>query len=216
MNRISQIYLIAFLAMLSACVPPEQPLEVSAPQKQADNRTIAEATAASPSDDAVDVTLDKAADNQSTSQQATITNKIAPVTDAEQPQQIAQAENAPTVKTDVKTDVKPEVKTEVKIVEKTEETTEPEPEPYNPIILIGNSQASIRATLGAEDLSFSNGSMTIAHYRQDSCMMLVFVTEADIISHIDLRDLEIGKPLDEVACYRELGEKKGAMRDAQQ
>ena len=217
MTRLSYLYLIAILATLGACVPPEQPLVITAPQQEVTNTKSVQQTDAAPAI-ASDAPLDDNAPARQTlapsdNETAQIQSPSAAASNAVTDAIIDEETTAP--------DITPKAIPETTQAEsapaqlpkpepKPEPEPEPEPEPFNPIILIGSSQASIRATFGTEDLSFSNGSMTIAHYRQDSCMMLVFFNEADIISHIDVRDLEIGKPLDEAACYRELGAKKEA------
>ena len=222
MTRLSYLYLIAILATLGACVPPEQPLEITAPQQEVTDTKSVQQTDAAPAI-ASDAPLDDKDDNAparqtlapSDNETAQIQSPSAAASDAVTDAIIDEETTAPNITPDITPKAIPET-TQAESAPaqlpkpESKPEPEPEPEPFNPIILIGSSQASIRATFGTEDLSFSNGSMTIAQYRQDSCMMLVFFNEADIISHIDVRDLEIGKPLDEAACYRELGAKKEA------
>ena len=95
---------------------------------------------------------------------------------------------------------------------KEEPAPPPPPPPYDPVTLIGESLQDVQSLFGTADLRFENGGLTISHYRQDDCIMLVFSqkTDAALITHIDLRASQLGTALDTAACHQELGLKKHA------
>lgn len=84
----------------------------------------------------------------------------------------------------------------------------PLPDPFDPVVLIGASPASLQATLGQYDHSFDNSGMSIHHYRQEACLMLVFINQANEITHIDLRHGIVNQQVDIAACQQELGVRK--------
>ena len=95
---------------------------------------------------------------------------------------------------------------------KEEPAPPPPPPPYDPVTLIGESLQDVQSLFGTADLRFENGGLTISHYRQDDCIMLVFSqkTDAALITHIDLRASQLGTALDTPACHQALGLKKHA------
>ena len=95
---------------------------------------------------------------------------------------------------------------------KEEPAPPPPPPPYDPVTLIGESLQDVQSLFGTADLRFENGGLTISHYRQDECIMLVFSqkTDAALITHIDLRASQLGTALDTPACHQALGLKKHA------
>ena len=95
---------------------------------------------------------------------------------------------------------------------KEEPAPPPPPPPYDPVTLIGDSLQDVQSLFGAADLRFENGGLTISHYRQEECIMLVFSqkTDAALITHIDLRASQLGTALDTSACHQALGVKKHA------
>ena len=68
----------------------------------------------------------------------------------------------------------------------------------------------LQALFGKADLTFDNGSLRISHYRQESCVLMVFSQNTDkgLITHIDMRAPRLGTMLDEAACHNALGAKK--------
>ena len=84
------------------------------------------------------------------------------------------------------------------------------PPPYDPAGLIGQTQMQLQALFGKADLTFDNGSLRISHYRQESCVLMVFSQNTDegLITHIDMRAPRLGTMLDEAACHNALGAKK--------
>lgn len=88
----------------------------------------------------------------------------------------------------------------------------PLPDPFDPVVLIGASPASLQATLGQHDHSFDNSGMSIHHYRQDACLMLVFINQANEITHIDLRHGIVNQQVDIAACHQELGARKESVK----
>ena len=88
----------------------------------------------------------------------------------------------------------------------------PLPDPFDPVVLIGASPASLQATLGQHDHSFDNSGMSIHHYRQDACLMLVFINQANEITHIDLRHGIVNQQVDIAACHQELGVRKESVK----
>ena len=95
---------------------------------------------------------------------------------------------------------------------KEEPAPPPPPPPYDPVTLIGESLQDVQSLFGTADLRFENGGLTISHYRQDDCIMLVFSqkTDAALITHIDLRASQLGTALDTAVCHQALGLKKHA------
>lgn len=95
---------------------------------------------------------------------------------------------------------------------KEEPAPPPPPPPYDPVTLIGESLQEAQSLFGTADLRFENGGLTISHYRQDDCIMLIFSqkTDAALITHIDLRASQLGTALDTPACHQALGLKKHA------
>ena len=87
----------------------------------------------------------------------------------------------------------------------------PLPDPYDPAELIGASSASLAATLGRYDHSFDNSGINVHHYRQDTCLMLVFINDADEVTHIDLRHNLVNQKVDITACHQALGARKAAL-----
>ena len=88
----------------------------------------------------------------------------------------------------------------------------PLPEPFDPVVLIGASPASLQATLGRHDHSFDNSGFSVRHYRQEACLMLVFVNQADEITHIDLRHGIVNQQVDIAACHQDLGARKDSVQ----
>ena len=88
----------------------------------------------------------------------------------------------------------------------------PPPPPYDPVTLIGKSVREAQSLFGTADLRFENGGLTISHYRQDDCIMLIFSqkTDAALITHVDLRASQLGMALDTPVCHQALGLKKHA------
>ena len=95
---------------------------------------------------------------------------------------------------------------------KEEPAPPPPPPPYDPVTLIGESLQGVQSLFGTADLRFENGGLTISHYRQEECIMLVFSqnTDSALITHIDLRASQLGTALDTSACHQALGVKKHA------
>lgn len=95
---------------------------------------------------------------------------------------------------------------------KEEPAPPPPPPPYDPVTLIGESLQGVQSLFGTADLRFENGGLTISHYRQKECIMLVFSqnTDSALITHIDLRASQLGTALDTPACHQALGLKKHA------
>ena len=95
---------------------------------------------------------------------------------------------------------------------KEEPAPPPPPPPYDPVTLIGESLQEAQSLFGTADLRFENGGLTISHYRQDDCIMLIFSqkTDAALITHVDLRASQLGTALDTPACHQALGLKKHA------
>ena len=91
-----------------------------------------------------------------------------------------------------------------------QEAPAPPPPPYDPAGLIGQTQTQLQALFGKADLTFDNGSLRISHYRQESCVLMVFSQNTDkgLITHIDMRAPRLGTMLDEAACHNALGAKK--------
>ena len=96
------------------------------------------------------------------------------------------------------------------IVAPQEAPAPPPPPPYDPAGLIGQTQTQLQALFGKADLTFDNGSLRISHYRQESCVLMVFSQNTDkgLITHIDMRAPRLGTMLDEAACHNALGAKK--------
>jgi len=88
----------------------------------------------------------------------------------------------------------------------------PLPDPFDPIVLIGASPSDLQATLGRYDHSFDNSGMSVHHYRQEGCLLLVFINQADEIAHIDLRHQLVNQDVDIAACHQELGLRKDAVK----
>lgn len=101
------------------------------------------------------------------------------------------------------------------MIEIVEEPVAPPPpplaDPYDPAILIGASPARLAATLGRHDHSFDNSGMSVHHYRQEACLMLVFINDADEVTHIDLRHNLVNQKVDITACHQALGARKAAL-----
>ena len=88
----------------------------------------------------------------------------------------------------------------------------PLPDPFDPIVLIGASPSYLQATLGRYDHSFDNSGMSVHHYRQEGCLLLVFINQANEIAHIDLRHQLVNQDVDIDACHQELGVRKDAVK----
>ena len=88
----------------------------------------------------------------------------------------------------------------------------PLPDPFDPIVLIGASPSYLQATLGRYDHSFDNSGMSVHHYRQEGCLLLVFINQANEIAHIDLRHQLVNQDVDIDACHQELGMRKDGVK----
>ena len=190
MNLVTKLGLISVVTLMAACAPVEQKPLITAPTELEiiETKPITEEVVQTPVDAPVDAPVEEV-----------ITDNIdeAPL-----------KEMAEEVVADAVEEV---IATPIETAKQEAPPPAPLPDPYDPAILIGASPAKLQATLGRQDYSFDNSGMSIHHYRQDTCLLLVFINQADEITHIDLRHQLVNQTIDITACYQELGMRKDAV-----
>ena len=185
MNIFTKYGLITAVLVLAACAPVEQKPVITAPPKP--EPTTLEIIEIKP--------------------QAPISEEVVEEVPKEMTEEVV--EEAPE---EVLEEIAEEISEAIKEpVAQAQPAPAPLPDPYDPAELIGASSASLAATLGRHDHSFDNSGMNVHHYRQDTCLMLVFINDADEVTHIDLRHNLVNQEVDITACHHALGARKAAL-----
>ena len=190
---------LSIIAFLAACAPVEPKPVVTAPLPKAPQETTQKTAEQTPAKDIEPV------------ETVPDTQAVEKLAEEELPEEELPVEELPVE--NVAGDNTGEI-TDPIIAEapKEEPAPPPPPPPYDPVTLIGKSVREVQSLFGTADLRFENGGLTISHYRQDDCIMLVFSqnTDAALITHVDLRASQLGTALDTPACHQALGLKKHA------
>ena len=204
MNIFTKLGPITVVLLMAACAPVEQEPIITAPTELEISETTA--TAKAPVEDVIEAPVETPIKQ---SAKAPVKDPVIEV--------VEEASDAP-VEDPVAEVVEEAIDAPVEeIAEIVEEPVAPPPPPplpgpFDPVVLIGASPASLQATLGQHDHSFDNSGMSIHHYRQDACLMLVFINQANEITHIDLRHGIVNQQVDIAACHQELGARKESVK----
>ena len=196
MNLVTKLALITVVTLMAACAPVEQKPLVTAPIASASTK---------PENSVTNPVIKEVVEEKSEAPVAK--DLIAPAVEAVSDEAVTE--------TTEETVITPIEKTEETIAEIIKEPVAPPPplpDPFDPATLIGASPASLQTTLGRHDYSFDNSGMSVHHYRQEACLLLVFINQADEITHIDLRHQLVNQQIDITACHQELGARKDAVK----
>lgn len=201
---------MALIITLAACAPVEEKPIVSAPVIAPVTPTVtpSETPTDTPTGTTAETIADTPTDNTSDNSQPVIEEVAEDKSLALADDEIADTQTT-IAQSDILEEV-PQAPIEETAEDKIAEIAAPVIVPYDPIKLVGSSLTAIESLFGDADLAFDNGGLTISHYRQDDCLMLVFSEplNAQRITHISLRHPVIGSTLDEQACHIALGAKK--------